>query len=165
VEIRRASESDLGALRELRLRALTDAPDAFGSSIERELARTDEQWRWWVDAAATFVLVVGDDAAFGGMAAGVADLEVDHRAHLIAMWVAPEHRRLGAASQLVDAVCEWARDRRARDVHLHVADGNEAAERLYERCGFRRTGETFVRERDGAVEHELARRLRPPRIS
>lgn len=162
MEIRRVVEADLPALRDLRLRALNDAPDAFGSSIQQELARTEEEWRWWLDTAATFVF---DAGPLAGMSAGVPDLEDDRRAHLIAMWVAPEHRGAGVAARLVEAVCDWARDRHVRDVHLHVADGNVAAERLYERCGFRRTGETFVRARDGAIEHELARRLRPPRFS
>ena len=45
LEIRRAVIGDEGVLRDLRVQALTDAPEAFGSTLEREMARTIEDWR------------------------------------------------------------------------------------------------------------------------
>ena len=37
-----------------------------------------------------------------------------------------------------------------------VAEGNVAAERLYERLGFSRAGHVHIRERDGVAEIEMA---------
>ena len=54
--VRRAVAGDEAALREVRRQALRDAPEAFGSTIERELARTDDDWRRWITPGATFIL-------------------------------------------------------------------------------------------------------------
>jgi ribosomal protein S18 acetylase RimI-like enzyme len=55
-------------------------------------------------------------------------------------------RRLGVASALIDAAIEWLRSRGAPRVVLWSADRNEAAQRLFERLGFRRTMVEMTRE-------------------
>ena len=45
MEARRAQAGDWKALRQLRLQALADAPDAFASTLEAEVAYPDEVWR------------------------------------------------------------------------------------------------------------------------
>jgi hypothetical protein len=45
MEIRQAQGADWEALRRLRLGALADAPDAFASTLEREVAFPAEAWR------------------------------------------------------------------------------------------------------------------------
>jgi ribosomal protein S18 acetylase RimI-like enzyme len=62
-------------------------------------------------------------------------------AHLYALWVAPDARRLGVGYGLVDAICSWARDRGAAHIELSVTVGNDGATRLYQRMGFEDTGE------------------------
>jgi len=56
------------------------------------------------------------------------------------MWVAPEARRSGVGAALTKAVMDWAAARGAQRVLLGVAENNEAAQRLYERLGFKLTG-------------------------
>src|ERR1700742_4113117 len=106
LEIRRAAIGDEGLLRELRVQALTDAPEAFGSTLERELARTNEDWRKWLAPGVTF-LVFADGAA-RGLVAGVYDATDRTIVHLMAMWVHPAVRGTDAANLLVTAVKEWA---------------------------------------------------------
>ena len=55
-------------------------------------------------------------------------------------------RRAGAATALMDAAANWLRDRGAPRVMLWTADRNEAAQRLFERLGFRRTMVEMTRE-------------------
>ena len=45
---RRAAIGDEALLRTLRLEALRLEPHAFGSTYERELARTVDDWRRWM---------------------------------------------------------------------------------------------------------------------
>ena len=60
IEVRRAMPGDEPILRALRLQALSDTPEAFGSTYERELARTDDDWRRWLTPGATFILTDED---------------------------------------------------------------------------------------------------------
>jgi ribosomal protein S18 acetylase RimI-like enzyme len=78
-------------------------------------------------------------------------------AHLMAMWVHASLRGHGAADALVSSVLVWASAEGARAVRLAVIASNERARRCYERNGFRDTGHTTVRERDGVVEMQMER--------
>jgi len=149
--IRRANADEWERVRALRLAALRDAPDAFGSTFEREAEETEERWRGWVtgwDGAERQALFVAEDGdAWRGLALGVRWRERPDAAHLYAMWVAPDARRTGVGRALVEAVCAWAAEEGASTVHLCVTDSNEGAAAMYERCGFVPTGErTPLRE-------------------
>jgi len=64
-----------------------------------------------------------------------------NEAQIIRLAVIPEYRRRGIASQLVaDALATFRRGR-VRRVALNTQSDNVAAQRLYERFGFQRTGE------------------------
>lgn len=159
--IRRLTPEDSDLLRTLRLRALRDAPSAFGSTYEREEAFTDEEWRHRLRVDGhPHVVCEGPDGAALGLAAGVQDSGDATVGYLMAMWVAPEGRGSGVADLLIDRVVEWARDAGMATVRLRVTEGNARAERVYERNGFSRTGATIARDRDGVVEVEMERRLR-----
>jgi ribosomal protein S18 acetylase RimI-like enzyme len=154
IRVRRAVLGDEPTLRALRLQALSDAPEAFGSTYERECARTTSDWQRWLSPGATFIV---DHAGHpGGLAAGVHDHDDRTLVHLMAMWVHPELRGSGAADALVASVVAWAADEAAREVRLHVVKGNDRARRCYERSGFSVTGRETVRDRDGVVEIEMA---------
>jgi len=142
MEARQAGAADWEALRRLRLRALADAPDAFASTLEAEVAVPAEVWRERAEggpASATFIAREGGVDV--GLAAVFAEPDASGRVHLVSMWVDPRHRRQGVARALVGRAVRWAAERRAREVILWVADQNTAARRLYERIGFRPTGE------------------------
>ena len=155
--VRRATLGDEPILRELRLLALSDTPDAFGSTYDRELARTEADWRRWLAPGATFILDDGEGPR--GLVAGMHDAADPEIVHLMAMWVHPGLRRSGASDALVAAVLAWARDEHARVVRLAVIGANVPARRCYERNGFRATGKQSVRERDGAIEIEMEQDL------
>jgi ribosomal protein S18 acetylase RimI-like enzyme len=57
------------------------------------------------------------------------------------MWVRPPARGHGVGEALIAAVLDWAQARHARSVHLWVTETNKPALGLYERCGFKPTGE------------------------
>jgi ribosomal protein S18 acetylase RimI-like enzyme len=142
METRQAQAADWEALRRLRLAALADAPDAFASTLAAEMAFPDEVWRQRAEggpASANFIAREGGVDI--GLAAIFAEPDAPGRMHLVSMWVDPRHRRRGVAHGLVDQAVRWAAERQAREVILWVADHNTAARRLYERIGFRPTGE------------------------
>jgi len=155
--IRRAESGDEPLLLKIRLEALLEAPEAFGSTLDRERARTLVDWEKWLSPSATFVLetITGPK----GIAAGVPDSTDAAVVHLMAMWVHPALRGSGAASALVQSVLAWAESRGANSVRLDVIEGNDRARRLYKRHGFRATGHIAVRARDGAREVQMERRV------
>jgi ribosomal protein S18 acetylase RimI-like enzyme len=155
--VRRAAAGDEPILRALRLHAMSEAPDAFGSTYDRELARTPADWQRWLSQGATFIVDAGDGSQ--GIVAGMHDAADPAIAHLMAMWVHPGLRGTGAADALVAAVLSWARQSKVRVIRLVVVQANVRARRCYERNGFRATGTQSVRERDGAIEIEMEQAL------
>lgn len=151
--VRRATPGDESIVRALRLEAMTRAPEAFGSTYERELARTPDDWQRWLSTGATFILI--DAERPGGIVAGLHDPADRSIVHLMSMWVDPECRGGGTADSLVASVLSWARAEGARAVRLAVIDTNVRARRCYERNGFRATGTQLIRERDGATELQM----------
>jgi ribosomal protein S18 acetylase RimI-like enzyme len=158
MEVRQTGAGDWAALRRLRLRALADAPGAYASTLEAELAFTDDVWRRRAGedpAAATFIASEG--GADIGLARIFAEADPPGRAHLVSMWVDPGHRRRGVARALISQAVGWATEHQADEVILWVADQNAAARRLYERLGFRPTGERQPLPSDPARSESLMR--------
>jgi GNAT superfamily N-acetyltransferase len=148
-------------VRAVRLRALADAPDAFGTTLAEDEARPPASWRSRLEArdVATFVAVVeGRDV---GLAVGA---PYDGVAGLFAMWVAPEARRRGVGGALVGAVVEWARGGGHPRVLLDVGVANPAALALYASAGFRPTGATshLPPPRERVLELQMALDLDTP---
>lgn len=137
--VRRTTAEDWEDVRDTRLRSLKDAPDAFGASHDDQVAVPDSVWR---ERAGTGRIALAYDG--GNRPIGIVG---SYRAsptatHLIMMWVAPDRRGSGVAQGLVDAVVDQAvHCDAARRVHLWVTETNPAARRLYERLGFKDTGE------------------------
>lgn len=146
--VRRIAPADSALLRDVRLRALQDAPEAFASTYAAEATLADGDWSMRAASGAS-----GPDRFTGLALAGhecvglVGGFRNDHDGHhadidLVSMWVAPSYRGSGVAEQLVDAVLEWARDEaQAQVVGLWVTRGNDRAQRFYERLGFVETGD------------------------
>lgn len=142
--VRRLTPSDAPALRQLRLDALRETPEAFGSSYEEEHTLTLDDFRAWIAPA-------DDSAMFGAFADGALAgiigvarqrrLKVRHKAHIWSVYVAPAWRGQGLARQLMQAALGHAGAMRGvRTVQLSVTANNAAARRLYASLGFETYG-------------------------
>jgi ribosomal protein S18 acetylase RimI-like enzyme len=151
--ISQAGPGDWAVLRQIRLAALAEAPYAFGSTLDRETGKTEDQWRARIQKYPNFLAWQGGEPVglAGGFAAlpegqPPADQVGEPRAgrgrcwHLVSMWVSPQARGSGVADQLVQAVCDTARASGATRVTLWVTDANPRAQAFYQRMGFHRTG-------------------------
>jgi len=142
VEVRRVRPDEWHALRDTRLRALEDAPEAFAPRFEETRLRPDD---WWIDWAARSA--VGESQAMflaweGAAPLGIVDTFVgeDGRRWLIAMWTDPAMRGHGVGRALVGATAEFARAAGSDRLFLQVMEGNNRAASLYRSCGFEDTG-------------------------
>jgi GNAT superfamily N-acetyltransferase len=144
VFVRRIRADESLRLRALRLRALADAPAAFGSTLAREEAFADDVWQERAAGGAAgedrVTYVAEDGERWIGMATGLMD--AGRRFDLVGMFVEPEARGRQVGGSLVESVTAWARGQGATRLHLWVTSTNEPALRLYCRSGFRPTGES-----------------------
>jgi GNAT superfamily N-acetyltransferase len=140
MDIRPAAPDEWSRIRELRLRALADAPDAFGELLTEAESADADHWRryieGWPTSVAHAVLVAEDDAGWWGMAVADVRTRSPERADLYGMWVDPVRRGQSIGTRLVEAVVDWARGLGTRSVHLGVTETNPEATALYTRSGF-----------------------------
>src|SRR2546421_12947966 len=108
MEIRRVGADDWQTVRAVRLRALADAPAAFASSYEREVAFADSVWIERAGAIANATFLCEHDAQPCGIVTIVRD-PADHRlGWLVGMWLAPDARGTGGAAPPVRAAPQVA---------------------------------------------------------
>ncbi|CAN5525203.1 GNAT family N-acetyltransferase [soil metagenome] len=136
--IRVLGPEDSALYRRVRLRALADAPDAFGSLVADAELKPDSLWQDQLRGPGPVVVSTqdGEPVAMGGAFVGPDSAE----ARLWGMWTAPEARGHGHATRVLAHLLAWCR---ARDlaVALDVTEGNDPARALYVAHGFRPTGE------------------------
>jgi len=135
IEIRRLGSADAAAYRELRLAALKNSPEAFGSTFERE---STEPLAWFRDR-------LGKGPVFGAFrsselvgTAGFVQREGEkeqHKGLLWGMYVRADARNAGVGRQLIEAGDAWLRARRAsvRKIIAEVHSDNAASMRAFRR--------------------------------
>jgi GNAT superfamily N-acetyltransferase len=105
---RRLSSSEATGFRSIRLEALQNAPEAFGSTFEKE---SSEPLQYFVDRLDRNVVFGG---FFGDSLVGVAGfcrhegIKMSHKGILWGMYVKPEARGSGLAPILVEKLLEYA---------------------------------------------------------
>jgi GNAT superfamily N-acetyltransferase len=140
VTIQRLQPDEIERLRRIRLAALKDAPDAFGSTYQEAIAWPNDRWQQQLRQLPTFLAVV--DGVDCGVVRSCPHPQQAHVAYLISMWVVPHVRRTGVGVVLIDAVIDWAKAEGCHQLLLDVCHHNPAAMTLYERQGFKPTGNT-----------------------
>ena len=155
---------NVALFREVRLRALQDAPLAFGSTYAREIQFSDEEWlqrvtRWSGESGIGYLAVEGGHGC--GIAGVLLEREDGACANLVSMWVAPTHRKCGTGRLLVNEIADWSRQRGVHVMRLMVTSSNEPAMQFYQRLGFSRTGRTEPYPNDPAlIEYEMSKVIR-----
>lgn len=134
--VRRLNHRDLDAYIAIRLEALRDHPEAYGTSAERFAALPRAEVEAFLSRRAVFGII-----ADGDNLAGIVVYDRDegeragHRGWLIQVYVKPELRGTGAALAMMDAAVAHARSE-VIQLHLMVGTYNLPAIRLYEKAGF-----------------------------
>lgn len=166
----RFGPEDWAVLRALRLAALADAPEAFGTTAERERARDEGEWRARIGADSLFLAAYRDGVPVGLAGAvnraSIPSRDADRDWELVSMWVTPAARGSGAAQALAGAAVDAVRAADGTRITLWIADDQPRAHAFYLRFGFTPSGRqgTF-RRGDGSEfgETEMALDLACPR--
>jgi ribosomal protein S18 acetylase RimI-like enzyme len=138
--VRKLTEDDLEAVWTLRLRALRDNPEAFGSTYEETVAR-GKTWmlqRLRGKDDETFYLGAFEEGLIGMVAFYREDgIKSRHRGFVVSMFVLPVSRGLGAGKALMQELISRARQIEGLEqLLLAVVTTNMAAYRLYRSLGF-----------------------------
>jgi ribosomal protein S18 acetylase RimI-like enzyme len=160
IAIRPITPLNASLFKAVRLRALQNAPYAFGSTYAKESQFADSEWLARIERmngkrGIGYLAMDGETAC--GIAGSFLDENDSTRAQLISMWTAPTHRQQGIGRLLISEILNWARLRKAHTLLLMVTSNNQPAIHFYERLGFTRTGRTEPYPNDPAViEYEMS---------
>ena len=140
VEIVQLSPQDWQLFRQIRLEALQDSPQAFGSSYSFMASQPDSFWQNRLSSAATgqdsWLLFARINERIVGMI-GAYIPEGSPIPRVVSVYVTPEYRRTGVSRGLMDAILNVLKQKGSfQIVELGVMHDQEAALRLYRRYGF-----------------------------
>ncbi len=138
-EVVRIAPDSWQRLRELRLEALRQSPEAFGSTFEQESLWTESEWRQVADGVA--YLVVSRDGQDLAMMS-IENLDDDYGATcwIGGCWTRPTERGRGHLSLMLDYVDKHSLEEHWSIQGLFVLTHNTNAIAAYEHLGFKRKG-------------------------
>lgn len=137
----------------MRLHALKESPEAFGSSYEEELEYGEDVWKSRLPNA--LFAVIGDKPV--GMAGYLvsSNIKENHVASIFSVYVMEDYRRAGIAEKLMDFIMGELRSRgNVIKITLGVIASEEAAVSLYRKMGFQVAGTLRKQLRIGEEFHD-----------
>jgi ribosomal protein S18 acetylase RimI-like enzyme len=137
--VRRLSTLEADSFRSIRLESLQRDPEAFASTLARELSESRDNFLERFDRSTLFGGFVGANLM---AIAGFSPLEgpkIGHKGVLWGMYTRPEARGTGLATALVGSLIEHAREY-VEQIQLTVISSNSRARRFYQRRGFSEYG-------------------------
>jgi GNAT superfamily N-acetyltransferase len=130
--------------RDLRLRALRDAPDVFGETVAdvgvRPAAYWEELTRSVTEPGRHVMFLACEGQDVFGSTYGLLDRDRRAVGRVGGMWIEPTWRRRGVGRALLQEVFRWARERGLSRLALWAPAHSPAALALYGQAGFRETG-------------------------
>lgn len=139
VDVRRLGAGDGDLYKQIRMEALKNAPEAFGSTYEQEANRGNEYFEKKVTTSCVFGAFSSSEIVGVSGFYQQAGPKFEHKGVLWGMYVKPNFRNSGIGSKLVRAVLNHARDK-VELVTLSVVTENERAISIYSQLGFESFG-------------------------
>jgi GNAT superfamily N-acetyltransferase len=144
MHLRRLEAHEVSLHRELRLRALREAPDSFGETFADAVARPSSYWvdltRSVTESERHVMFLACEGTGVVGSTYGLLDRAESAVGRVGGMWVDPAWRRRGLGCALLQRVFDWARERGLSRLGLWAPSHRPAALALYRQAGFRETG-------------------------
>ena len=137
--VRRLTGDDLDAVWMMRLQALSDSPEAFGSTYEETVARGKEVFRQRLGQGDdVFYLGAFDDNLIGIVGFYREEgIKNRHKGYVVSMYVLPERRGQGVGKALVqDLIARAKQIAGLEQLLLAVVTTNHTASLLYRSLGF-----------------------------
>ncbi len=133
--IRLLTSADWQLWKTIRLQALKDSPQSFGSSYEETLRCNDQYFKNMLEKNDVFAAFDGGDIIGCVGFSSLKSAKTAHRGMIWGMYTSLAVRGKGVAKQLMQQVIKHAANS-VTHLHLHCATGNTAALALYQQLGF-----------------------------
>lgn len=144
MRLRRLEAHESSLLRELRLRALRDAPRSFRDTYSEIAAKPSSYWddltRSVTEPGKNVMLLAYEEDKPVGLVFGLVDLVQSKDGRVGGMWVDPMWRRRGIGAALLQEVASWARERGFERLRLWCVVDSVGPGSLYRKLGFQETG-------------------------
>lgn len=161
IEIVQPSISDWLAYKNLRLRALKEDPQAFGSKYDEAMTAPDSKWQNRLLSVAdekSWAVFAKQNNQLVGMVFAIQNTDqekTEHIAEIVSMYVAKEARGQHIARQILEALLTKLAKNKIFIAKLSVVKEQKAAVNLYQKMGFKITGHQDDIEGDGQIHTEL----------
>jgi RimJ/RimL family protein N-acetyltransferase len=146
------------SFRALRLEALKNHPDVFGSDYFEVAAKENEYWvnRLRINEVEGALFFAEKDSQLIGMTGIHRSMakKAKHAAMLWGVYVKPEWRGKRVSEDLIRSCLEWAKAQDVAIVKLAVVTHNIPAIRCYENCGFKTYGTEPKAISDDGVDYD-----------
>jgi ribosomal protein S18 acetylase RimI-like enzyme len=142
VQIRKLTVSDSAAFQSIRLQALKEHPEAYGSSLEEEQEKSLEDIARMFgtkDPEVDFIAGAFSNRTLIGTVGFYQQtkLKVRHKGVIWGVYVQPEALGNGIATRMLQfVIAEASNVKGIEQIQLSVANHNTAAKRLYDKTGF-----------------------------
>lgn len=162
MNIRQLTTDDWSLYKQVRLKALKECPEAFGSSYEEEAEYSENQFKEMLAQNDLFGVFEGEALIAMAGYFTLKGLKTKHRGFLFGLYVEPQFRNQSVASKLLLDLLRHAKSKMSQ-IHLSVVTTNEAALKLYKKHGFEiygtephslKIGESFFDEYLMALQFE-----------
>lgn len=167
IEIVQLPVEEWQAYRALRLEALSEAPQAFGSTYLDQVDKLETFWQARLEAAArgedSCLLFARMGERLVGMMGAFRETAGTDMAEIVSVYVSPSARGLGVGARLMEAILETLQRWGVRRARLGVNIEQTAAVRLYQRFGFREVERVRHTMGDGAEHDEVFMECELPR--
>lgn len=135
VTIKKLTINDLEDFKTIRLSALFNAPQMFGSTYEREVNQPLEFFSYPIENYAVFAAYVESKIVGLTVFSQNTGMKDKHKAQITSVYVLPEFRQKGIANQILNEVLRYGKQH-TEQILLSVVESNESAIKLYKKYGF-----------------------------
>ena len=153
-----AAEVTVEAYRDLRLEALREEPQAFGSSYSDQKGRSTDEWqhylKGYIEGKKSWMVFASDgEKLIGMLGAFRTENDADKKAQIIAVYVTKAARGKGVGKLLLKSLLDkLTKETDIKKLTLAVNVEQTAALKLYESFGFTITGKESMVLGDG-IKH------------
>jgi ribosomal protein S18 acetylase RimI-like enzyme len=136
MNIRLLTETDCLSWKTLRLEALKNVPEAFGSSYEEESLWADERFQMTLQQNYIFGAFIDTELVASSAFFTLNNIKTKHKGVIWGVYVKPNYRKIGIAATLLQTLIQHAKQH-VIQLHLSVTAHNLAAIKFYEKFGFK----------------------------